>query len=199
MITISSPHRNDGTSSRKRAQWGWYWFDFGNSAYFQGTVVGGAEGSRLWGLSLGIAMIFVALLTPILGTVADYAASKISGFLGFMAAFLIYNDGILMALNFVGLVGLNDVFPALLKGRRAKIQFVIGKPFGPFRVTGRGREKRELLDEIGHEIMRHIAELIPPERRGCYSDDPVIREAARGTEIYPWAEKVEGQVVGQVH
>lgn len=46
--------------------------------------------------------------------------------------------------------------------------------------------------------MRHIAELIPPERRG-YSDAPVIRVAARGTEIYPWAERVEGQVVGEVH
>lgn len=98
----------------------------------------------------------------------------------------------------VGLVGLNDVFPSLFAGRRAKIRFVIGKPFGPFSVNGRGREKREQLDEIGHEIMRHIAELIPPERRGHYSDDPAIREAAKGTEIYPWAEKVEGQVVGEV-
>jgi len=49
----------------------------------------------------------------------------------------------------------------------------------------------------GHEIMRHIAELIPPEKRGHYSDNPVIREAAKGTEIYPWANKVEGEVVGE--
>jgi hypothetical protein len=47
--------------------------------------------------------------------------------------------------------------------------------------------------------MRHIAELIPPEKRGHYSDDPAIREAARGTELYPWADKVEGQVVGEIH
>lgn len=53
------------------------------------------------------------------------------------------------------------------------------------------------MDEIGHEIMRRIAELIPPEQRGHYSDDPAIREAAWGTEIYPWAKKVEGQVVGE--
>ena len=99
----------------------------------------------------------------------------------------------------VGLIGLNDVFPALFKGRKAKIQFKIGKPFGPFKADGRGREKRERLDEIGHEIMRHIAELIPPERRGHYSDDPEIRAAAKGTEIYPWADKVEGQVPGEVH
>lgn len=47
--------------------------------------------------------------------------------------------------------------------------------------------------------MHHIAELIPPEKRGHYSDDPAIREAARGTELYPWADKVEGQVVGEIH
>ncbi len=99
----------------------------------------------------------------------------------------------------VGLVGLNDVFPSLGKGHRAKIQFNIGKPFGPFKADGRGREKREQLDEIGHEIMRHIAQLLPQEKRGHYSDDPAIRAAAQGTEIYPWADKIEGQVVGEVH
>jgi 1-acyl-sn-glycerol-3-phosphate acyltransferase len=98
----------------------------------------------------------------------------------------------------VGLVGLNDVFPSLKRGRRAKIQFNIGKPFGPFTAEGHGQKHREQLDEIGHEIMRHIAELIPPERRGHYSDDPAIREAAQGTEIYPWADKVEGEVRGTI-
>jgi 1-acyl-sn-glycerol-3-phosphate acyltransferase len=99
----------------------------------------------------------------------------------------------------VGLVGLNDVFPSLKRGRRAKIQFNIGKPFGPFKTDGRGIRLREKLDEIGHEIMRQIAQLIPPERRGHYSDDPAIREAAKGTEIYPWADKIEGEVTGTIH
>ena len=99
----------------------------------------------------------------------------------------------------IGLVGLNDVFPSLRRGRRAKIQFNIGKPFGPFMIEGHGQQHREQLDEIGHEIMRHIAELIPSERRGHYSNDPAIREAAKGTEIYPWADKIEGQVRGRVH
>ncbi len=98
----------------------------------------------------------------------------------------------------VGLVGLNNVFPSLSHGHRAKIQFNIGKPFGPFEASGHGRGRRKQLDEIGHEIMRHIAELIPAEKRGHYSDDPAIREAAKGTEIYPWADKVEGEVVGEV-
>jgi MFS-type transporter involved in bile tolerance (Atg22 family) len=44
----------------RRERWSWYLYDFGNSAYaavvllavysayFKSTVVGGAEGSRLW-------------------------------------------------------------------------------------------------------------------------------------------------------
>ena len=92
----------------------------------------------------------------------------------------------------MGFSGLPNLFPHLLRGRRAKVTARIGKPFGPFRVTGRGRERRRQLDEIGHEIMRHIAELIPPEKRGHYSDDPAIRAAAQGTEVYPWDEHPPG-------
>lgn len=74
--------------STQRERWAWYLYDFGNSAYaavvllavysayFQGTVVGGAEGSRLWGLAVGIAMLVVAVTSPILGAIADFSASK---------------------------------------------------------------------------------------------------------------------------
>lgn len=88
----------------------------------------------------------------------------------------------------LGFDGLNDLFPRLRQGRHARVTVRIGKPFGPFRATGRGRERRRQLEAIGHEIMQHIAELIPPERRGHYSDDPAIRAAAQGTEVYPWDE-----------
>lgn len=66
----------------------WYLYDFGNSAYaavillavysayFKGTVVGGADGSRYWGISVGIAMLTVAIIAPFLGAIADFSASK---------------------------------------------------------------------------------------------------------------------------
>ena len=99
----------------------------------------------------------------------------------------------------VGLYGFTEVFPSLGHFKRAKATIHIGKPFGPVMASGSGRARRKQMDEIGHTIMRSIAELLPPEMRGAYSDDPAIREAARGTEIYPWADKVEGQVKGEVH
>jgi UMF1 family MFS transporter len=72
----------------RRERWAWYVYDFGNSAYaavvllavysayFKQQVVGGAEGSRLWGLSVGIAMLVVALISPVLGALADFSATK---------------------------------------------------------------------------------------------------------------------------
>jgi 1-acyl-sn-glycerol-3-phosphate acyltransferase len=98
----------------------------------------------------------------------------------------------------IGLWGFTSMFPNVQKGVRNRASINIGKPFGPFKAAGHGREKREQLDAIGHEIMNQIAALLPPGLRGHYSDDPAIREAARGTEIYPWADKVEGEVIGIV-
>jgi len=91
----------------------------------------------------------------------------------------------------MGFDGLNDIFPSLRQGRRARVTLRIGKPFGPFRASGRGKTRREQLEEIGHEVMQRIAALLPPEQRGHYSDDPAIRAAARGTEVYPWDEAPE--------
>ena len=35
--------------------------------------------------------------------------------------------------------------------------------------------------------------------RGPYSNDPAILEAAKGTWIYPWADKIEGEVRSLLH
>lgn len=81
---LSQNNQKENTKSR----WGWYLYDFGNSAYaavillavysayFKLQVVGGAEGTRLWGRSVGIAMLAVAIVSPILGALADFTASK---------------------------------------------------------------------------------------------------------------------------
>lgn len=78
----------DGTRATRRERIAWYLYDFGNSAYasvvllavysayFKEQVVGGAEGSRLWGLAVGIAMLVVAVTAPFLGAIADFSAAK---------------------------------------------------------------------------------------------------------------------------
>jgi UMF1 family MFS transporter len=78
---------SEGKATR-RERWAWYLYDFGNSAYaavvllavysafFKGEVVGGAAGSRLWGIAVGIAMLVVAVSSPILGAIADFSGAK---------------------------------------------------------------------------------------------------------------------------
>jgi 1-acyl-sn-glycerol-3-phosphate acyltransferase len=105
------------------------------------------------------------------------------------AAFLAVRTGVQILP--MGFADLNNIFPSLRERKRAHITIRIGKPFGPFRAKGRGRARRSELEAIGHDIMGRIAELIPPEKRGHYSDDPAIRAAAQGTEIYPWDENPE--------
>ena len=66
-----------------RERWGWYLYDFGNSAYaavvllavysayFEGQVVGEASrGSQLWGISVGIAMLVAYRTGGVLDRVA---------------------------------------------------------------------------------------------------------------------------------
>lgn len=66
----------------------WYLYDFGNSAYaavvilaiypafFKNAVVGGPEGTRLWGLANAVAMLVVTVISPLLGAIADHLAIK---------------------------------------------------------------------------------------------------------------------------
>lgn len=83
MITTAPP------KSTRRERWAWYLYDFGNSAYaaiillavfsvyFKNKVVNNAEeGTRLWGLAVLIAMLVVAVISPVLGTLADFSAAK---------------------------------------------------------------------------------------------------------------------------
>ncbi len=78
---------NISTDLRKQRR-AWYLYDFGSSGYaavvllavyaryFQDSVVGGAEGTRLWGIAVGIAMLIVALSSPVLGPIADFSGAK---------------------------------------------------------------------------------------------------------------------------
>jgi 1-acyl-sn-glycerol-3-phosphate acyltransferase len=86
----------------------------------------------------------------------------------------------------VGLVNFNEIFPSLRTFKRARIEVNIGEPFGPYEGQASGRADRQLMDDVGHDIMRHIAALIPPKDHGVYSEDPAVREAAKEAAIYPW-------------
>ncbi len=96
-MTITPKDFLENTKTARQARHAWYIYDFGNSAYaavillavfsayFKNVVVGGAEGTRLWGWSVGIAAIAVALISPVLGAIADSSRTK-KLFLSFFTA-----------------------------------------------------------------------------------------------------------------
>jgi len=85
----------------------------------------------------------------------------------------------------VGFTGFNDVLPLRFRDQN-KVTIRVGRPYQPEPVTGRGRERRQQLDELGDRIMKEIAVLLPDHLRGKYSSDPTVRESAREVEAYPW-------------
>ena len=97
------------TRSTRRERIAWYLYDFGNSAYasvvllavfsayFQKEVVGGAEGTRLWGIAILIAMLFVALTAPVLGAIADFSASKKRFLFFYTAVACLFTAGLFFA------------------------------------------------------------------------------------------------------
>ncbi|MBK8905483.1 MAG: 1-acyl-sn-glycerol-3-phosphate acyltransferase [Anaerolineaceae bacterium] len=86
----------------------------------------------------------------------------------------------------IGITGMTETFSALRRGQRTRLTIRIGQPFGPYSANGRGRQRREQLDAIGHDIMQHIAALLPPEKHGVYAADPAVRAAAEAVAVYPW-------------
>lgn len=119
---------------KKRAQWAWYLYDFGNSAYaavvllavyaayFKQSVVGTAQGSALWGLSLTISMLVVAVISPFLGALADYSGKKKTFLLAMTAIAIVFT-----ALLF--LVGKGDIFMGMLLFIIAEIGYRAGQVF----------------------------------------------------------------------
>ena len=85
-------------------------------------------------------------------------------------------------------VGL-DGFPQLFKSWRPQLTLRIGEPVGPFEPAGSEAERRQRIDAVGEEIMKAIASLIPPERRGVYSEEEAAREAARAAAVYPFSRR----------
>lgn len=91
---ISAPRANS-----RAAIFGWCLYDWAMSAfntvigtfvfsvYFAKGIVGNAdEGAALWGLGVGIAGVAVALLSPVLGAVADHGGRRRAWLAGCVAA-----------------------------------------------------------------------------------------------------------------
>jgi UMF1 family MFS transporter len=142
-------------ASTRRERWAWYLYDFGNSAYasvvllavysayFKDQVVGGAEGTRMWGLALGIAMLVVALISPILGAIADFTASKKRFLLLFTVMACLFTAGLFFAKPGALVIGMGFFVLAEIGYRAAQVFYngllpEIAEPWEMGRISGYG-------------------------------------------------------------
>jgi 1-acyl-sn-glycerol-3-phosphate acyltransferase len=72
----------------------------------------------------------------------------------------------------VALMGSHQIMDNLKRWRRTPITIRIGPVFGPLTLdpTAKGQARRQQMDDLADEMMRHIAVLFPPENRGYYKD-----------------------------
>ena len=155
MAAFSEPLSASRPLVTRRERWSWYLYDFGNSAYaavvllavysayFQGEVVGGAEGSRLWGLAVGIAMLVVAVTAPILGAIADYSGAKKRFLLFYTIMAVVFTGGLFFAEAGRVLIGMGFFILAEIGYRSAQVFYnallpEIARPEEIGRISGYG-------------------------------------------------------------
>jgi len=117
-MEISSQETTLANVKERKARRAWYLYDFGNSAYaaivllavysayFKDAVVGGAEGTRLWGISVGIAAVLVACF-PCAGTSLIYPVPKLRLLGVFTGMAVVFTAALFF-------VGPGDVFTGML-------------------------------------------------------------------------------------
>lgn len=128
-------HHAATRSSPKKVIFSWALYDFANTAfyviiltvgyplYFKEIVVGAlGYGDFLWGIAFGISMACVALLSPVLGAIADFGTGKKY----FLGIFTLQCVGATALLTFIGP---NDIFLGIVLLVLANIGFEAGLVF----------------------------------------------------------------------
>jgi len=85
----------------------------------------------------------------------------------------------------MAIYGAETAWDDLFRGVRPNVQINIGKPFGPFDITGNRREKTDQIESIGHELMCRIAALMPDDKHGICEGDLRIPEFQKQNGIIP--------------
>ena len=143
-------------SEQKKKIWGWFFFDWASqpyntllltfifAPYIKELIGDGAEAQSVWGLTIGAAGIVIAILAPILGSIADTYGNRMRWIWFFSICYVIGSFGIwysdpddfnllyLMVVFSIGLFGMefatiftNSILPDL--GPKEEIGRISGK------------------------------------------------------------------------
>lgn len=118
-MSDKSPDSSLHHTSNRSQIFVWALFDFANTAfyvliltvgyplYFKEIInQGGKDGDLLWGLAFSISMLIVAIISPILGAVADYGAGKKRFLFSFTLLCILTTSGLFFTTESTVLLGM---------------------------------------------------------------------------------------------
>jgi len=85
----------------------------------------------------------------------------------------------------MSIYGAERAWKGALKGVRSRICINIGKPFGPYDITGSKIQKEDQINKVGEKMMRRIAALLPKNRRGHGYDEEKIGRLQKENGFIP--------------
>ena len=85
----------------------------------------------------------------------------------------------------MAIYGAENIWEDLFRGVRPSVRINIGKPFGPFKINGTKKEKKDALINAGNQVMCRIAALLPTENHGVFLGDASIELYQDENQILP--------------
>ena len=85
----------------------------------------------------------------------------------------------------MSIYGAETAWNDLFRGVRSRVKINIGKPFGPFDISGNRMEKSNQLENIGEELMSRIGALLPDDMHGVCDGDKRIPKFQKENGFVP--------------
>ena len=86
----------------------------------------------------------------------------------------------------MSIYGAERAWEGALRGIRSRVCVNIGKPFGPYTLSGNKKDKEKILNRVGREMMCRIASLLPENQRGHFKNEKkIINRLQKQNKIIP--------------
>jgi 1-acyl-sn-glycerol-3-phosphate acyltransferase len=86
----------------------------------------------------------------------------------------------------MSIYGAERAWEGALRGIRSRVCVNIGKPFGPYKLSGNKKDKEKILNRVGREMMCRIASLLPENQRGHFKNEKkIINRLQKQNKIIP--------------
>ena len=90
----------------------------------------------------------------------------------------------------MAIYGAETAWEDFFLGVRPRVHINIGKPFGPFDITGTKEEKTKRMTNVGYEMISRIAALLPEEKQGVCQGEKTIATYQKENGFFPASAKL---------